>query len=66
MPLTDQKVKSTTKAAIKLCSFFGIPDVIHPDQERNFESFLFQEMLMAFGTEKTHTPTRDGMVERFN
>ena len=70
VPLPDQKAKSITKAVIKLCSSFGIPDVIHSDQGRNFESLLFREMLTAFGTVKSRTttydPQGDGMVERFN
>ena len=70
MPLPNQKATSITKAIIKLCSSFGIPDVIHSDQGRNFESCLFREMLTAFGIEKSRTtayhPQGDGMVERFN
>ena len=70
VPLPDQKAKSISNAIIKLCSSFGIPDVIHSDQGRNFESCLFREMLTAFGIEKSRTtayhPQGDGMVERFN
>ena len=70
VPLPDQKATSITKAVIKLCSSFGVPDVIHSDQGRNFESLLFREMLTAFGIQKSHTtayhPQGDGMVERFN
>ena len=70
VPLPNQKATSITKAIIKLCSSFGIPDVIHSDQGRNFESCLFREMLTAFGIEKSRTtayhPQGDGMVERFN
>ena len=66
VPLPDQKVTSISKATIKLCSSFGIPDVIHSDQGRNFESCLFREMLTAFGIEKSRTtayhPQGDGMV----
>ena len=70
VPLPDQKATSITKAIIKLCSSFGIPDVIHSDQGRNFESLLFREMLTAFGIQKSCTtayhPQGDGMVERSN
>ena len=66
VPLPDQNAKSITKAVIKLCSSFGIPDVIHSDQG----SLLFREMLTAFGIVKSRTtayhPQGDGIVERFN
>lgn len=55
VPLPDQKATSITKAIITLGSSFGIPDVIHSDQGRNFESCLFREMLTAFGIEKSRT-----------
>ena len=52
-----------------LCRF-GIPQVIHSDQGRQFESNLFQEMCKLLGIHKTRTtpyhPQSDGMVERFN
>ena len=70
VPLLDQKATSIIKAVIKICSSFCIPDVIHSDQGRNFESLLFREMLTAFGVQKSHTtaynPQGDGMVERLN
>ena len=61
---------------IHLCSCyqnlrsFGVPDVLHSDQGRNFESHLFHQVLSAFGIQKSRTtayhPQGDGMVERFN
>lgn len=49
---------------------FGVPQIIHSDQGRNFESQLFAEMCQLFGIKKTRTtpyhPQSDGMVERFN
>ena len=46
---------------------FGIPEQLHTDQGRNFESTIIKEML---GTTKTRTtpyhPQSDGMIERFN
>ena len=49
---------------------FGIPDQIHSDQGRQFESLLFSEMCQLLEIDKTCTtpyhPKSDGMVERFN
>ena len=49
---------------------FGLPEIIHTDQGRDFESKLFQEMCHILEIQKTRTtpwhPQSDGMVERFN
>ncbi|XP_045165454.2 uncharacterized protein LOC123529264 [Mercenaria mercenaria] len=49
---------------------FGIPNYIHSDQGRQFESQLFSEMCQLLQINKTRTtpyhPQSDGMVERFN
>ena len=70
IPLCDQKATTIADAVIKLCSSFGIPDILHSDQGRNFESALFSQVLQVFGIHKTRTtayhPQSDGMVERFN
>ena len=70
IPLRDQKATTIADAVIKVCSSFGMPDVLHSDQGKNFESMLFNQVLQAFGIYKTRTtayhPQGDGMVERFN
>ena len=49
---------------------FGVPDELHSDQGREFESRIFQESCELLGLRKTrtmpHRPQSDGMVERFN
>jgi len=49
---------------------FGIQNIIHSDQGRQFEGKLFHEMCQLLRIEKTRTtpyhPQSDGMVERFN
>ena len=49
---------------------FGIPEIIHSDRARQFESNLFQEMCKIHQIENTRTtayhPQSDGVVERFN
>lgn len=60
--------------ADKLCTEFlckyGVPQVIHTDQGRDFESLLFSSPCKNIAVEKTRTtpyrPQSDGMIERFN
>lgn len=45
-----------------------MPDIVHSDQDHNFESALLKQSLEVFGISKTHMkayhPEGDGMVER--
>jgi len=41
LPLQDKTAASISAAVIKIYCFFGIPDVLHSDQGRNFESQLY-------------------------
>ena len=65
--LCDQKPITITDAVVKICSNFGMPEILHSDQCRNFKSTLFHQVLEAFGIHKCRTtayhPQRDGMVE---
>ena len=49
---------------------YGIPEELHTDQGRNFESELLKEVCRLLAIRRTRTmplrPQSDGMVERFN
>ena len=68
--LKDQTAVTITKELIVVFGRFGMPQFLHSDQGRNFESTLLRSTLKAFGVEKTRTtayhPQGDGMVERAN
>ena len=70
IPIPDQTAERIAKELIKVFSRFGIPDVLHSDQEKNFESTILRHTLDAFGVTKSHTtayhPAEDGLVEHFN
>lgn len=54
----------------EVISRFGVPNFIHSDQGRQFESQIFAEICKLLQINKTRTtayhPQSDGMVERFN
>ena len=68
-PRPDSHIRITAEL-VKLFCTYGIPEIVHSDQGRNFESSIVQSTLYAFGVQKSHTtpchPQGDGMVERFN
>ena len=70
IPLGDQTAASISAAVIKICCSFGVPNIVHSDQDKNFESHLFHQVLSAFAIQKSCTTAYhaqgDGMVERFN
>lgn len=69
--LPDQEAETVAEALLEgFFSRFGIPQELHSDQGRNFESRVFAEMCRRMGIQKTRTtplhPQSDGLVERFN
>ena len=70
IPLPNQTAATITAELVKIFGMFGLPDILHSDQGRNFESTILQQTLDTFGIQKSRTtayhPQGDGMVERFN
>ena len=54
-PIPDQTAKHITNILIGLCATMGLPQIIHSDQGRNFESAILHQTLQAFGVTKSHT-----------
>ena len=50
--LKDQTADTITKELIVVFGRFGMPQFLHSDQGRNFESTLLRSTLEAFGVEK--------------
>ena len=69
-PMPDQKSDRIVRLLNNLFCRLGIPEELHSDQGRNFESALLSGLCSAFGIKKTHTtpyhPQGDGLVERAN
>ncbi|PIK36696.1 Retrovirus-related Pol polyprotein from transposon [Apostichopus japonicus] len=69
--IPNQEAVTIAKTLIErfICRF-GIPEEIHSDQGRQFESKVFQKTCELLRIRKTRTtpyhPQSDGMVERFN
>ena len=71
LPLSDGKAETVAQALEdKVFAYLGIPEEIHSDQGRQFESQLFHELCMLWGTRKTRTspyrPPGNSVVERLN
>ncbi|KAG0710710.1 Gag-Pol polyprotein [Chionoecetes opilio] len=65
--------EATTIAGALVNNFFtrfGVPQELHSDQGREFESGVFRECCQLMGIRKTRTiplrPQSDGMIERYN
>ena len=70
-PIPDSEATTVAKILVNefICRF-GVPEQLHTDQGRNFESTLIKQICRLLGVRKTRTtpyhPQSDGMVERFN
>ncbi|KFD64451.1 hypothetical protein M514_23298 [Trichuris suis] len=70
-PLPNQEAKTVTAAEMdQLICRYGIPESIHTNQGRQFESEIFQMLCRELGIQKTRTtpyhPAGNGQVERMN
>ena len=70
-PMTDMNALTVAQIFVhEFICHMGIPDVIHTDQGRNFESAVVKGICNLLGIKKTRTtpyhPQSDGMIERFN
>lgn len=69
MPNNESKTVAT-KIVEEVITRLGVPDTVHSDQGRQYESELFQETCKLLDIQKTYTipyhPQSDGMVERIN
>ena len=68
IPIPNQTAAHITAELIKEFSCYGIPDILHSDQGKNFESTIMLQKLEMFGVTKSCTtayhPAGDGLVER--
>ena len=70
-PIKDMEAATVARYLVNevICRL-GVPDTIHTDQGKNFDSKLIKEVCQLLGVTKTRTtpyhPQSDGLVERFN
>ena len=69
--ISNQRATTCAKVLVRswICRF-GVPDSIHSDQRRNFESKIFSEMCQLLSVNKTRTsachPEGNGQVENLH
>ncbi|GBN99626.1 hypothetical protein AVEN_147005-1 [Araneus ventricosus] len=69
--ILDQEASTVAEELVRSwISYYGVPMILHSDQDTNFNSALFTELCRLLGILKTRTtalhPESDGVVERFN
>ncbi len=52
IPMPDVRIMAEL---VKLCSSFGLPDILHSDEGAKFEITILRNTLEAFGVMKTKT-----------
>lgn len=66
----DQSASMTAQRLVdEMFAWFGVPDELHSDRGRNFESRLFSEVCQRLGVKTRTTPLHpqsNGLVEQFN
>eukprot|EP00731_Ephydatia_muelleri_P023350 Em0015g933a len=55
IPMPDQAAERIVRVLIEVFSHFGIPEILHSDQGRNFESTILKKTCSAFGIVKSRT-----------
>ena len=71
LPLPNMEAETVAQKFVHhfVCQF-GVPDFLHTDQGKNFDSILMKEICRLLGMQKTRTspyhPQSDGLVERLN
>ena len=70
-PMPNQKAATVAKKLVDdMFCRFSVPEQIHSDQGKQFESSLLQEVCKILNIKKTRTipyhPQCDGLIERFN
>ena len=70
IPLRNMKTKSIIKALIKFFIFVVVPKSVHSDQESNFMSGIFQQVMHELGIKQyrssAYHPKSQGALERFH